>query len=82
MVQILGKDLGGRWQKSSPRDADPKATLDTLQAVRSMLPSALAEYVQSNKSKQFTWATYWKAFKMARALHKAPAAPADLPSFL
>ena len=35
-------------------------TLNTLRAVRSMSPSALTEYVQSNMSKQFTWATYWR----------------------
>ena len=47
---------------------DPEATFNSLEAVRNMSAPALAQYVDSDRSRQFSWPVYWKAFKTS-ALH-------------
>ena len=47
---------------------DPEATFNSLEAVRNMSAPALAQYVDSHRSRQFSWPVYWRAFKTS-ALH-------------
>lgn len=42
---------------------DPDGSLSSLQAVRSMSAASLARFVDSEGSRQFSGAIYWRAFK-------------------
>ncbi len=46
---------------------DKHAALSNLEAVRGMSAQSLAQYVEANATKRFTWPIYWKALKKGYA---------------
>ena len=59
---------------------DEHATLNSLKVVRGMSAQSLAQFVEANATKRFTWPIYWKALKKGYAQSSPDIM--QIPSFL
>ena len=59
---------------------DEPAAWSNLKAFRGMSAQSLAQYVEANATKRFTWPIYWKALKKGYA--QSSCREVQAPSFL